>query len=133
MDIQEKAQKPGKEETSGHNVQRLEYKPDSGGKLDRQGSFQRSRKKTAGQETEHSQKNVGSKTVSKETFGHDASHSVKHNHMESVDKPDKEIFQDNHSSFQNDTRKTAGQKVKPNQKKRRKQKSVPKGKQLYGK
>ena len=56
VDIQEKAQKPGKEETSGHNVQRLEYKPDSGGKLDRQGSFQRSRKKTAGQETEHSQK-----------------------------------------------------------------------------
>ena len=133
VDIQEKAQKPGKEETSGHNVQRLEYKPDSGGKLDRQGSFQRSRKKTAGQETEHSQKKRRQqKQFQKETFGHDASHSVKHNHMESVDKPDKEIFQDNHSSFQNDTRKTAGQKVKPNQKKRRKQSQFQKENSFMG-
>ena len=53
------------------------------------------------------------------TFGHDASHSVKQNHMESVNKPDKEIFQDNHSSFQNNTRKTTGQKAKQNQKKGR--------------
>ena len=61
------------------------------------------------------------KSGQSKTFGHDASYSVKQNHMESVDKPDKEIFQDKHSSFQNDTRKTTGQKVKPNQKKRRKQ------------
>ena len=46
------------------------------------------------------------KSGQSKTFGHDASYSVKQNHMESVDKPDKEIFQDKHSSFQNDTRKT---------------------------
>ena len=59
------------------------------------------------------------KSGQSKTFGHDASYSVKQNHMESVDKPDKEIFQDKHSSFQNDTRKTTGQKAKQNQKKGR--------------
>ena len=72
------------------------------------------------------------KSGQSKTFGHDASYSVKQNHMESVDKPDKEIFQDNHSSFQNDTRKTAGQKVKPNQKKRRKQSQFQKENSFMG-
>ena len=72
------------------------------------------------------------KSGQSKTFGHDASYSVKQNHMESVDKPDKEIFQDKHSSFQNDTRKTTGQKVKPNQKKRRKQSQFQKENSFMG-
>ena len=72
------------------------------------------------------------KSGQSKTFGHDASYSVKQNHMESVDKPDKEIFQDNHNSFQNDTRKTTGQKVKPNQKKRRKQSQFQKENSFMG-
>ena len=72
------------------------------------------------------------KSGQSKTFGYNASHSVKQNHMESVDKPDKEIFQDNHSSFQNDTRKNTGQKAKPNQKKRRKQSQFQKENSFMG-
>lgn len=66
------------------------------------------------------------KSGQSKTFGHDASHSVKQNHMESLNKPDKEIFQDNHSNFQNDTRKTTGHETAHSQKKRRQQKQFQK-------
>ncbi|MFG6343139.1 MAG: hypothetical protein K1W35_05000, partial [Lachnospiraceae bacterium] len=74
---------------------------------------------TSGHNVNPSVKQKGLKSGQSKTFGYDASHSVKQNHMESVNKPDKEIFQDNHSSFQNNTRKTTGQKAKQNQKKGR--------------
>ena len=87
---------------------------------------------TSGHNVNPSVKQKGLKSGQSKTFGYDASHSVKQNHMESVDKPDKEIFQDNHSSFQNDTRKIAGQKAKPNQKKRRKQSQFQKENSFMG-
>ena len=45
-----------KRETSGHNVQKPGYKPDSGSVLDSRGGFRGDRKETAGQKAKHDQK-----------------------------------------------------------------------------
>ena len=61
------------------------------------------------------------------TSGHDVQKSERsgqsktfgHNVQKLSDKPNSDSFQDNQNSFQSDTKKTAGQKTKPGQKKRR--------------